>query len=1197
MNKKQNSFSLILKTDSLEKEQQNALSFVHLHVHTHYSLLKSSCTVSGLVKKCDEYSQPALAITDYGNMFGVLDLYFKAKEAGVKPILGLEIYLSSNSHKEKKPHPLSDSSMAFQAKNPSLVLLAQNVEGYRNLCKINTIACQEGFYYVPRVDYQILEKHSKSVIALTGGLNGEVGQIFLKQGPEKALSAVRKLKNIYEDRLYLQLNRTGVKEWDNINSFLLEAGKITKTEFVAGGDVHYLNKSDHIVQDVLYCIGANRTLRDPERYKLKSDQFYFKNSDEMRKTFKDIPKACDNTLEISSRCQVQFHLKSQGRPIYHLPKLKLGESGKTPPEQLRELSFKGLKERWKEKIPPLDSSSDVSEGEHKASYEEKNQNKYKKRLEEELKIITNMGFADYFLIVYDFVHWAKKQGIPVGPGRGSGAGSLTAYCLQITDLDPMPHHLLFERFLNPERISLPDFDIDFCQEHRNRVIDYVSEKYGKDYVAQVMTYGRLQARAAIRDVGRVLGMSYTEVDQVAKLIPERIGVTLDSAIKDNPRLSELMEADPHIENLITLARHIEGLVRHVSIHAAGVIIADHPIIEFAPLYRGAEGENVIQCDLNHSKKIGLVKFDFLGLKTLTQIQSAFQMIKKNQEKSVKDISLNDKGIYDIMCKGDTKGVFQFEGEGITDLIIRAEPSCFEDIVAINALFRPGPMEMIPSYLKRKKGQVRVEYLFADLEPILKETYGIIVYQEQVLLIAAKIAGYSYGEADVLRRAMGEKKSSVMKKQKNRFLDGALKNGYDAKKSEKLFDLVAEFAKYGFNKSHAAAYCVLAAQTAWLKKYYPVEFFASLLSVEINNTDKVMAYVRDAQKRRIKVLPPHVNYSDYLFTPSGKQIYFALGAIKGVGRSAVEHIVSLRQSLEGGRFRSVQQFFEKADMKKLNKKCMDSLVRAGAFDGMELNRHEIISNYEGLTEQAGQKKQEFESGQINLFAKQSRIFIHKKKTEWPTDTLLEEEKSVIGFYLSGHPMDPLKPFSKACGCELIASLSEQQDTKQELCVWGLLSHFREVKTRKGATMAFARLEDGTGILDAVFFTDVYLQFENILRSARGKPLALKGKLAQDGKKGLCRLLVRDVEPVQARLNSSSRRLILKLNEKEQDKLLPLQKALSLHTGNVPVYFNVRLKSPDKVVCLKSGAGHGVALSPRFLEFMQKTLGGQNRVQLC
>ena len=1169
----------------MEDRSSHQSSFVHLHVHTHYSLLKSSCTISKLVNKCAEYSQPAVAITDYGNMFGVLDLYFKAKEKGIKPILGLEIYLCSGPLSDKSSYPLSHSVPgSFQTRNPSLVLLAQNVEGYRNLCRINTIAYQEGFYYVPRVNYEVLEKYSNSLIALTGGFNGEIPQIFLKKGSEKALEAVRKLKNIYQDRLYLQLNRTGLQEWNQINPFLLEAGKIAGVEMVAANNVHYLNPADHVVQDVLSCIGANRTLRDPERSKLKSDQFYFKDSNEMRNLFKDISNACDNTLEISSRCQVQFQLKREGRSVYHLPKLKWEEKEKNPKQTLRELSFKGLMKRWK----------DLSEREKKTDTED--MCKYKERLEEELKIIIDMGFADYFLIVYDFVHWAKKEGIPVGPGRGSGASSLVAYCLEITDLDPMPYHLLFERFLNPERISLPDFDIDFCQENRNRVIEYVSKQYGKDYVAQVMTYGRLQARAAIRDVGRVLGMSYAEVDQVAKLIPERLGITLDEATKGNQRLNELMEADPQIENLMNLARQIEGLIRHVSIHAAGVIIADHPIIGFAPLYRGAEGENVIQCDLNHSKKIGLVKFDFLGLKTLTQVHSAFQMIKQNKGKtlSVKDVSLEDPGIYKIMCNGDTKGVFQFEGEGITDLIIKAQPSCFEDIVAINALFRPGPMDMIPSYLDRKKGRVRVEYLFPELEPILKETYGVIVYQEQVLLIAAKIAGYSYGEADVLRRAMGEKKTTVMKKQKTRFLDGAKKNKYDLKKSEKLFDLVAEFAKYGFNKSHAAAYCVLAAQTAWLKKYYPVEFFASLLSMEINNTDKIVRYVQDARKHGIKVRSPHINHSEYLFTPVGNQIYFSLGAIKGVGRSAVDHIIRVRKDREGGKFLSVQQFFEKVDTKKINKKCIEALVKAGAFDGMEMNRQEILFNYESLIEQVGQKKEEFESGQINLFSSnQKQTFVYIKKPEWTASIRLDYEKSVIGFYLSGHPMDPLGPFINICGCRPISSVAKKEH-KASISTWGVLSDFREVMTRKGVPMAFAKLEDGTGMIETVFFSDVYLKFEKQIRSM-GEPLVIKGTLAREENTRL-RLLVQEVELVRHQLNNCSNGIILQISEKEKYKLPALKEVLTQYAGNVPVYFNVKLENPSKVVCLKSSALSGVALSSQFLEQIQKTIGGHEKVRL-
>ncbi len=1254
------------------KSQESSLnpnkpaSFVHLHVHTHYSLLKSSCTVSGVVNKCVEYSQPAVAITDYGNMFGVLDLYFKAKEKGIKPILGLEIYLTPGHRSEKKSYSLSGPtpsvssvSSAFQVRNPSLILLAQNVEGYRNLCRISTIAYQEGFYYVPRVDYETLKKYNNAIIALSGGFNGEIPQIFLKKGPDRALETIKKLKNIYHDRFYLQLNRTGLLEWDKVNNFLQSAGKITQTTLTAGNDVHYLDKKDHLAQDVLFCIGSNRTLRDQERFKLKSDQFYFRDSNEMRELFKDIPEVCDSTLEISSRCQVQFQLKRDGRPIYHLPKLnrtgfedeslkqlkmeKAEEEGpqrdqeKSPSTKVQTLSSQNQKVTAKGP-QQIDQEKSVSEDlsaetqtlnsqnrkveekqekestktlrdlsfsglekrcrEFKKSLTEEEKQKYKKRLEEELRIIIDMGFADYFLIVYDFVHWAKKEDIPVGPGRGSGASSLAAYCLEITDLDPMPYNLLFERFLNPERISLPDFDIDFCQENRNRVIEYVSKKYGKDYVAQVMTYGRLQARAAIRDVGRVLGMSYAEVDQIAKLIPEKLGITLESAIKDNQRLNELIEADPQIETLISLARQIEGLIRHVSIHAAGVIIADHPIINYAPLYRGTEGENIIQCDLNLSKKIGLVKFDFLGLKTLTQVRSAFQMITQNKNKllSVKDISLEDKGIYEIMREGDTKGVFQFEGEGITDLIIKAEPSCFEDIVAINALFRPGPMDMIPSYLNRKKGKVKVDYLFPELEPILKETYGIIVYQEQVQLIAAKIAGYSYGEADVLRRAMGEKKPAVMKKQKSRFLKGARENGYDKKKSERLFDLVEEFAKYGFNKSHAAAYCVLAAQTAWLKKYYPVEFFASLLYMEINNTDKIVRYVQDAKKHNIKLLPPHINHSKYFFTPVKNKIYFSLGAIKGVGHSAVNHIIQVREQLKEGGFVSVQQFFEKVDIKKvINKKCIESLVKAGAFDGMELNRNEILSNYESFIEQVEKKKEEEESGQINLFSTQakSQNFVYKRQPEWSFSVRLDNEKSVIGFYLSGHPMDYLKPFRKICGCGPISSLDEKEH-KTEVCVWGLLNGFREVTTRKGTRMAFGRLEDGTGVLEVVFFSDVYLKFETQIRRTE-EPLVIKGSLVKDKDK-YTRLFVQEVLSIRAQMSNHARGMILLLGEHEKQKLPVLKKLLEQYTGPVPVYFNVQLEAPPRTVCLKPSSLLGVTLSPHFLEQIQKTMGGKNKVQI-
>ena len=1153
-------------------------SFVHLHVHTHYSLLKSSCSVSAIVDQCLKYNQPAVAITDYGNMFGALDLYFKARDKGIKPLLGLEIYLASESYKEK-----NFSSGGWNI--PSLVLLAQDIKGYRNLCKINTIAFQEGFYYVPRVNYEVLNKYSDSVIALTGGLNGILAHNFFKKGPDDTLKLIYQLKSIYKDRLYLQLNRTGLSKWESINSFFMEVGHKNKITLTAGNDVHYLHQKDSMVQDVLLCIGTNRTLKDPERFRLKTDQFYFKDSNKMRSLFKDIPEVCDSTLEISSRCHLQFQLNKDGRPVYHLPKLKLEESAKSPQVELEELSNKGLIHRWKE---AEQCGKPINKDEKK---------NYLKRLNEELKIIINMGFSDYFLIVYDFVHWAKKQDIPVGPGRGSGASSLVAYCLGITDLDPMPYHLLFERFLNPERISMPDFDIDFCQEHRNKVIDYVSEKYGKDYVAQVMTYGRLQARAAIRDVGRVLGMSYTEVDQVAKLIPEKLGITLEQATIGNPRLNELIEADPQISNLINLAKQIEGLIRHVSIHAAGVIIADHPILHFAPLYRGTEGENIIQCDLNHSKKIGLIKFDFLGLKTLTQINYAFQMIEENQNKklSVKDISLEDEGVYEIMCRGDTKGVFQFEGEGITDLIIKAQPSCFEDIVAINALFRPGPMDMISSYLDRKKGRAKMEYLFPELESILKETYGVIVYQEQVLLIAAKIAGYSYGEADVLRRAMGEKKSAVMKKQKNRFLSGAKQNKYDFKKAEKLFDLVAEFAKYGFNKSHAAAYCVLAAQTAWIKHYYPVEFFASILSMEINNTDKIVDYMSDAKKHNIKVLPPSINYSGYLFTPREDHIYFSLGAIKGVGKSAVDHIIAIRDSLPEKKFYSVYEFFKNVDIKKINKKCVEALVKAGAFDSMDLNRQEIFSNYESILEQIEQKKTEQESGQINLFSTpryKSRPFVFKKCMDWSDSVRLSHEKQVIGFYLSGHPLDFMEPFRAVCSSQSIKYLNEKKN-KALVCIWGTVNDFREIITRKGMPMAFVQLEDNTGVIEIVVFSDVYLKYERILRS--GEPLVVSGHLSRD-EKSRTKLMAREIQSVNECLNTKSQKMVLHLNEEEETILPDLKKMLEEHRGSVPLYFCVNLEKASKMVSLKSKTFSGVSVSSQLIEKIKKTVGSNSRVRL-
>ncbi|RME17228.1 MAG: DNA polymerase III subunit alpha [Bdellovibrio sp.] len=1140
--------------------------FVHLHVHSQYSLLEATCQFKPLVKKAKEYGMPAVAITDYGNMFGAVEFYLTAKSEGVQPIIGLEVYLAPGSRFEKN----------HQQPNRRLVLLAKSYKGYQNLCQISTIGYQEGFYYRPRVDYEVLEKWNEDLVALSGGLMGEVPWTFQNQGEEAAIEVIKRLNSIYPD-FYLELNRQGLKEWEAVNQFLIKASRQLSIPLVATNNVHYLEQGDQIAQEVLICIGSNKTLQDESRYRLGSDQFYFKSPQQMKELFKDVPEALENTLKIAEMCHMEFRLKDdQGRPIYHLPSYPT-KGGRSLKEEIKDLSYQGLKKRFKE----MEERGEEVGEEKKA--------KYFQRLDYELQIIDQMGFNGYFLIVQDFISWAKSQGIPVGPGRGSGAGSLVAFSLRITDLDPMPYNLIFERFLNPERISMPDFDIDFCQENRGRVIEYVTQKYGRESVSQIITYGKLQARAAIRDVGRVMGMTYSEVDVVAKLVPDRLGITLKEAIEEEPRLQEMMENDPKIASLMDLSLRIEGLVRHAGIHAAGVIIADGKIVSLAPLYKGVEGENVVQYDMKHAEKIGLIKFDFLGLKTLTHIHEALRLIEKNQGKKIRttDISLKDEGIYKLMGKGDTAGIFQFESEGITDLIVKAQPSCFEDIVAINALYRPGPMDMIPDYLKRKKGEVQVEYVFPELEPILKETYGIVVYQEQVQLIASKIANYSLGEADMLRRAMGKKIASVMAEQKERFLKGAKENHYDIKKAEELFDTMAEFAKYGFNKSHAAAYCVVAAQTAYLKFYYPVEFFAALLSTEMSDTDKIVKYVKDAQKHDIEVLPPDINKSDYKFSVDGKKIFFALGAIKGVGQAAVESIIEARLQQPQGRFQSLEDFFENIDLRKVNKKTLECLIKAGAFDSFGIHRAQLMEGYSYYVDWAERKRKEKETGQVSLFAMDESLAEAERVqipevNPWTRSLALYYEKEVLGFYLSDHPLRGVDRLIKPwVSCDIQGLQNFSQDSS--VSVFGLLSQFKEIITKKGTRMAFAKLEDLTGAVELVIFPDTFATYESVLKSE--EPLLVSGKLEK--KESGCKILVQKVQRFEELLKRS-KKLVVCLKDNDEGKLLKLRDLLASFPGDTPLAFNLDLEDVSKKVSM-GVQGQGVELSAKFLESAHELFG--------
>ena len=1128
------------------------MSFVHLHVHSQYSLLRATPTVDVLVKKCKENEMSSIALTDYGNLFGALEFYFKCKENNIQPIIGSELYLTKDRLEKTKKVNHEQSS--------TIVLLAQNKEGYKNLCRLSTIGYQEGFYYLPRIDQQVLKEHSKNLIALSGGSIGQIYQIFKNSGEEQALNQIKFFKNIFQDRFYLEYTHSCSSDY---HDFLKEASRITSIPLVATNDVHYIEKQDYIIQDVLVCIGTNNILSNIQN--TKRPDLHFTNQKQMENLFKkEDPSLINLTKEISERCHIEFKVKDQNnQPIYHLPQPPL-EAKKGLKSELKYLSEEGLKERIKESSLNKDKIAT-----------------YKDRLKQELDIINSMGFTGYFLIVHEFVHWAKQEDIPVGPGRGSGASSLVAYCLGITDLDPMPQNLLFERFLNPERISMPDFDIDFCQEHRNRVINHVLDKYGSDYVAQVITFGRLQARAAIRDVGRVLSLSYLEVDAIAKLIPEQLGITIQESLDQNKALMELKQTDSQTSTLIDLAQRIEGLVRHVSIHAAGVIIADQPILDYAPLYRGNEDENVIQFDLKHAEKIGLVKFDFLGLKTLTHIHKAFEWIQKNQKKKIdkNNISLDDPGIYEIMSQGDTLGVFQFEGRGITDLIKKACPTCFEDIIAINALFRPGPMDMIPEYLERRKSKT-AKYIFPELESILKETHGIVVYQEQVLLISALIAGFSYAEADILRRAMGKKISSEMRKQKTRFIEGAKNKNYDIKKAEQLFDTVAEFAKYGFNKAHAAAYCVLAAQTAWLKKYYPVEFFSALMSTEVGDHKKLTKYIQNAKRHQIKIQTPHVNESEYDFSARGDQIFFALGAIKGVGQNAVENIVNARNRVK--KFESLDHFLESIDSKKVNKKTIDALARAGAFDNLGYDRSDILSQFDSLIQRVEKKKQDQETGQTSLFdVFEEEQPVHLARTKpWTYLEKLNNEKQVIGFYLSQHPLEHFKPYMKSISSKTIQEVKSKN--KAEVQIWGMIENLREVRTRKGETMAFATLEDHTGYLDLVFFSSTYLDFEKMLKT--DEPLLIGGRMQQFDSSPTC-----VVEKVQTFNTFLSRvnRLEITLTEQIKDQdLSQLQEIMRQNTGRTSII--LKLNTGGESLNMKVQEPSGLNLNILVLENMRKLI---------
>jgi len=956
----------------------------HLHVHTEYSLLDGADRIKDLLKRCRELGMDSIAITDHGNMYGAVQFYKEAIAAGIKPIIGCEVFVAPRSLYDKEPH--------IDDRYSHLTLLAKNNDGYRNLVKLVSAGFIDGFYYKPRIDMQLLESYHEGIIALSGCLAGAIQGLVLSQQYEEAERLALKLSNIFGDNnFYLEIQDHSIDEEQIVVQELVRIFKRTGIPLVATNDVHYIDKEDAEVHDILLCIQTGKTINDTGRMRFKTDQFYLKSPLEMSELFEYIPEAIKNSVEIAERCNVTFDFSKRYLPKYDVPE------GFTSEQYLRQLCEDGVKKRYSE------VTQDIRE-----------------RLEYELGIICQMGYVDYFLIVWDFVKYAKDHGIMVGPGRGSGVGSLVAYVLNITNVDPLRFGLLFERLLNPERVSMPDIDVDFCFERRQEVIDYVFNKYGKDRVAQIITFGTMAARAAIRDVGRALDMSYAEVDVVAKMIPTQLGMTIDKALSISSELRESYQNDGRVKRLIDIARAVEGLPRHASTHAAGIVISENPLTDYVPLQRN---DDVIttQFTMGTLEELGLLKMDFLGLRTLTVIRDTLDMIRLNRKIDINldDLDFDDKAVYGMIGEGDTDGVFQLESAGMKQFMKELKPSCLEDIIAGISLYRPGPMEQIPRYLAGKRDPEHIKYTHPSLRNILEVTYGCMVYQEQVMQIVRDIAGYSMGRADLVRRAMAKKKADVMEKERKNFVygmvdkqgnvlvPGAVRNGIDEASANAIFDEMQEFANYAFNKCHAAAYAVIAYQTAWLKCHYPVEFIAAMMNSFMDNMDKIAYYIQSAKRMGIKILPPDINESMARFSVHGDTVRFGLAAVKNVGIDAINSIIQARE--KQGKFLSFTDLCYKVDMKAVNKKMLESLIKCGAFDSLGIRRSALLSSYEAIIDEVLRSKKENISGQVSLFdeciSNEAVNIVDELPNveEFPLNTILSLEKETLGIYVSGHPL--------------------------------------------------------------------------------------------------------------------------------------------------------------------------------------------------
>jgi DNA polymerase-3 subunit alpha len=1033
--------------------------FVHLHVHTGYSLLDGAVRIHNLIDKAVALQMPAVAITDHGNMYGVMEFYREAVKKGIKPLLGCEVYVAPRGRHQKE-HGRDD----FQY---HLVLLAKNKKGYGNLLKLVAAGYLEGFYYKPRVDRELLQEHSEGLIALSGCVAGEIPRLLLKGEEEEALKTALWYRDTFgRGNFYLELQDQGLSEQKGLNLQLLNLGEKSGIPLVATNDVHYLEREDAEAQDVLLCIQTGKTVEDPNRLKFDGDNFYFKSAEEMQETFAQFPaEVLTNTLKIAEQVELEFKFNEMHLPSYTIP-----EPYQKPEEYLEALCREGLQKRYAAVTPEL-----------------------QERLAYELQVINQMGFAGYFLIVWDFIRFAREKGIFVGPGRGSAAGSLVAYVLFITNIDPLRYGLFFERFLNPERVSMPDIDIDFCYERRDEVINYVVEKYGEDQVAQIITFGTMAARLAVRDVGRALGFSYSEVDRLAKMIPFELGVTIEKALTMNTDLHKLYRSDQRLRRLLDTSRKLEGLPRHSSTHAAGVVISAKPLTEYVPLQKTNEGVVVTQFPMNILEELGLLKMDFLGLRTLTIMGEAVRQInrqRKEEEKiSLNTIPLDDPNTFDLLSRGETAGVFQLESSGMRSVLRELKPTRFEDIIAVVALYRPGPMEQIPVFVESKHGQRAIKYLHPDLEPILKETYGVMVYQEQIMEVASKMAGFTMGQADLLRRAIGKKKLEILNEQSLIFLEGVEKQGYNRKLGQELYDLIVKFASYGFNKSHAAAYAMIAYQTAYLKANYPVEFMAALLTGVMSSSDKIALYISNCRRMEIEILPPDVNESDINFTVVGSgRIRFGLAAVKNVGKGAIETILKVRE--EEGSFTGLADFCSKVDLRTCNRKVLESLIKCGAFDSLGGLRSQYLNFLDKALTNGHQLQRDRLNGQISMLSllnEQGSAAGTEDELpsipEYSTEEKLSMEKEMVGLYISGHPLNQYRLLlDNLNGILPVGELPEAGD-RRFVTIAGMISTLKIIYTKKGTPMCFMVVEDLTGEVEIVVFSDLYEKYQGEFQEDR------------------------------------------------------------------------------------------------------------------